>query len=519
MIKRYFYIPSIADIFFIVIFLYLSFSGGTRLLIDCDTGYHIRAGEFIIGSVSVPRYDIFSFISPPLPWIAHEWLSEVIMALVHRLLGLTGIVVLFAFVISLTASFFFQVIRSYKRDIILSALLVALVVGSTQLHWLARPHIFSLFFLVIWYYVLDLYQYGGKNYLYVLLIVLLFWVNMHGGFIVSFLLTGIYLFGNVVKTIMAGRKDKAKWLKNTKDLGFIMTLCFLISFINPYGYKILLFPFSLMSSTFIMNNIGEFLSPNFHRMMPFTYLLYLLITIFAVSKLRLNIIEALLIVMFTHMALYSVRFIPIFAIISAPIILKRADELIAKSEGNVWNFLKNRTNNITHVEAASRGHIWPIVTILLVVILSLNGKIAYSFDSAIKPADAAAFLNREKLTGNMFNEREFGDYIIYSLWPKYQVITDGRADVYGEEKMKEYFKVVRIEAGWNQVLSKYNINWIIHNTNSALSTFLLEREDWKIIYADKVASIFVRNTPENQYIINRYANVEKTVKNNIGTTE
>jgi len=72
MIKRCFFIPSIADIFFIVIFLYLSFWGGLRLLIDCDTGYHIRAGEFIISSVSVPRYDIFSFISPPLPWIAHE---------------------------------------------------------------------------------------------------------------------------------------------------------------------------------------------------------------------------------------------------------------------------------------------------------------------------------------------------------------------------------------------------------------------------------------------------------------
>jgi len=268
-----------------------------------------------------------------------------------------------------------------------------------------------------------------------------------------------------------------------------------------------------------MNNIGEFLSPNFHRMMPFTYLLYLLITIFAVSKLRLNIIEALLIVMFTHMALYSVRFVPIFAIISAPIILKRADELIAKSEGNVCNFLKHRTNNITHVEAASRGHIWPIVTILLVVMLSLHGKIAYSFDSAIKPADAAAFLNREKLTCNMFNEREFGDYIIYSLWPKYHVFTDGRADVYGEERMKEYFRVVRIEPGWNEVLNQYNINWIIHNTNSSFCTFLLAREDWKIIYADKVASIFVRNTPENQYIINKYAYVEKTAKNTMSATK
>jgi hypothetical protein len=85
--------------------------------------------------------------------------------------------------------------------------------------------------------------------------------------------------------------------------------------------------------------------------------------------------------------------------------------------------------------------------------------------------------------------------------------------MYGEERLKEYCKVERIEPGWNKVLSKYKINWIIHESNSMLSAFLLEREDWKIIYADKVASIFVRNTPENQYIINKYAYVEEMVKN------
>ena len=88
--------PSIADAIFLALFLYICLFVGQGLLIDADTGHHIRAGEYILNTHSVPKADIFSFITPPLPWTNHGWLSEVIMALVHRKFGLTGIVIFFA---------------------------------------------------------------------------------------------------------------------------------------------------------------------------------------------------------------------------------------------------------------------------------------------------------------------------------------------------------------------------------------------------------------------------------------
>ena len=63
-----------------------------------------------------------------------------------------------------------------------------------------------------------------------------------------------------------------------------------------------------------------------------------------------------------------------------------------------------------------------------------------------------------------------------------------------------------------EVLEKYNINWIMYNANSALSLFLLERDDWKMIYADKVANIFVKNTMENQHLIEKYPDVELVIE-------
>ncbi|MDI6801271.1 MAG: hypothetical protein QMD01_04350 [Thermodesulfovibrionales bacterium] len=167
------FIPSISDIFFISIFLYLSFSAGQGLLSDCDTGYHIRAGEWIIDNLSIPRHDMFSFITPSLPWTAHEWGSEVIIALIHKSFGLTGIVIFFSFVISITYYFFFKILKSSSNNILISAFVMALVIGSSQIHWLARPHIFSLLFMVIWYYLLDLYQYKDRNYLYLLPVIML----------------------------------------------------------------------------------------------------------------------------------------------------------------------------------------------------------------------------------------------------------------------------------------------------------------------------------------------------------
>jgi hypothetical protein len=111
----------------------------------------------------------------------------------------------------------------------------------------------------------------------------------------------------------------------------------------------------------------------------------------------------------------------------------------------------------------------------------------------------------------MFNHREFGDYLIYALWPQYRVFADGRSDMYGEERLKAYFKVERIEPGWHELLNQYEINWIIHESNSMLSTVLLEKKDWALIYTDNVANIFMRNTPGNRYIINKYKSIIETV--------
>lgn len=499
-------LPSIADILFLCIFLYYSFVEGMSLLADCDTGYHIRAGEYIIATLSIPRYDIFSYFSHPIPWTAHEWLSEVVMAIIHRAAGLTGIVVFFAFLIASVYYLLFKVVRTYNGNILVAILVVILAIASSHIHWLARPHIFSLLLMVAWYYILDTYQYNGRTYLYLLPLIMLLWVNLHGGFIAGFILIGVYLFGNLVSFFISPDAQREGYKEKTKLLGLATVACILVSMVNPYGYHILMLPFDLTSNRLILDNVSEYLSPNFHQPMPFKYLLFLMIAMFAITTKALNIIEIVLVLLFTSMSLYSSRFIPLFAIIVTPILVKQAEIILGQGDWRYADFLKKKSEDIVATDATTNGYVWPVVGILVAVIFVASNKIEYSFDKKKKPVAAVEFLKKEHLSGNMFNDDEFGDYIIYASWPGYSVFFDGR--FLDADRMKDYLKVTRLKPGWDEVFKKYKIDWVIYDASSTLSLFLLERDEWKLIYADKVANIFIKNTPENQFLIKKYPDVK-----------
>jgi len=506
--KRLSVVPSIADILFVSVFLLLALRMGQGLLSDADTGYHIRAGEYILETHTVPKQDIFSYTTPPLPWTAHEWLSEVIMAVIHKAAGLTGLVTFFSFVIAFTYYLLFRILRAQGGNILTATAVMLLVVASSQIHWLARPHIFSLLLLVLWYFVLDEYQYRDKNYLYIFPPVMLLWVNLHGGFIIGLVLIGVYLVINLLKALLSFEGEKIVLARKTKALGLALAACLLVSIVNPDGYHILLFPFKLTSSKFIMDRVSEFLPPNFHEPLPFKYLFFFMLALLAVSPRRLNLIELALLLLFTNMALYSARYIPLFAIMAAPVLLRQFDSLVDQWDGKWANFVKGRDKRLAATDASARGFLWPVAALLLVGTFVLNGELVYRFDKNAKAVEAVEFMKETHLSGNMFNNDEIGDYIIYASWPDYRVFFDGRSDMYGVDRIKEYEKVTGIKTGWEGVLEKYDVNWIIFNTDSVLSRFLLQRDDWKLIYADKVASIFIRNIPENREVIDNNKNTK-----------
>ena len=504
-----FFLPSLSQMVFLVVFIACFTASGSFLLGDGDTGYHIRAGEIILRDLAVPRHDPFSFITPPLPWTAHEWLSEVLMSIVHKAMGIPGIVVFFALLLSTTYWLLFRWIRARRRNILMDLLVLVLVVLSSRIHWLARPHVFSLFLIVLLYQILILHQEDRGNYLYVIPPMMLLWVNLHGGFIVGFLFLGIFLSGHFLGYFVSKGEERPVSATKGKQMSLVFAASVLAACVNPFGAQALLFPFRVVSETYLMDNVHEFLSPNFHEAVPYRYLLLFLIGILGVSRARLNFGELALVLLFTSMSLYSARYIPLAAIVYAPVLSKYGDILIRQSEARWSRLLRERSLVYERIEVSAKGFIIPLLVLGVITALS-TGNIPIRFPKKIAPTTAVDFLRSNPLQGNMFNNDEIGDYVIYWLYPNYKVFMDGRSDMYGESILKEYSKVIAIEPGWKDVLNKYDINYIFYYTNSVLVRHLLTDEGWRRIYVDNVASIFLRNTPGNAESIVRYLPRGKT---------
>jgi hypothetical protein len=500
-------IPSIADMLFCVILLFLSFSSTSGLLADGDTGYHIRAGQYIIQTLTVPKTDIFSFHTPALPWTAHEWLSEVIMATVHDLAGLSGVVAFFAVLLACTITLLFKILRSYGAPTLLATAIALFVCCASQIHWLARPHVFSFLLMIIWHYLLESWQRGTMNRLYLLPLSMLLWVNLHGGFLGGFILLGAYLVGNLFHTLSRPLDERELYRKRLCQLMLTAGACLLACLCNPRGYQILLFPFKLVSNRFLMDHVSEFLSPNFHDFLPFKYLLLLLVARLALSKRRAEPTELVLVLIFTNMALYSARYIPLFALVVAPTLVRQSEQAQSIS-GKLADFFRTRSDNIARLDARATGLLWPAAALIAVAVAIGSGHIHQGFDAKVKAVAAVEFLMHEKIAGNMFNDDEFGDYLIYRGYPSYRVFFDGRSDMYGTDKLQEYFKITGFEAGWERIIDKYRITWVFYGTNSNLSRFLLNKRDWVLIYSDRVASIFVKDLPQYGYLKAKYR-VEK----------
>lgn len=503
-LKKLFFLPSIENMLFLSIFVYLSINKGMGLLGDGDTGYHIRAGEWILSHRSVPYHDMFSFLTPPLPWTAHEWLSEIIMALVHNAFGLTGLSVFFAAILALVSLLLFRMLKREGNNIIVAVFLVLLATISSQIHWLARPHVFSLLFFLLWYWILEEYRLRGTNRLYLLPAIMLLWVNLHGGFLAGFMLLCIYLAADLPGCFARCSELRSEARQRLKSLIIILAICVPVSCINPYGFHILLFPFNLVSNKLIMDSVTEFLSPNFHEPSPFKYLILALVTILALSRKKLRLVELLLLLVFLNMSLYSVRYIPLFALVSAPIFMRYIDLLLADTQGKFSAFLAKKAANFSKIDASSGGILWPLAAVGTITWLVASGTIQYGFNHKDMPVEAVKFIEKAQIPGNMFNNDEFGDYVIYAAWPRYKVFFDGRSDMYGSSRLKEYMQIINFEDGWENTLEKYRINWIFFDTNSRFTRYLKERKDWVLIYQDKVACIFIKNTAENHLIINKF---------------
>lgn len=92
----------------------------------------------------------------------------------------------------------------------------------------------------------------------------------------------------------------------------------------------------------------------------------------------------------------------------------------------------------------------------------------------------------------MFNEFDWGGYLLLRLYPGQQIFMDGHTHIYGEDLTREYERVISLAPGWEEILAKYDVTWVIVRRNSPLVNALSQSDDWTVSYQDDTAVILTR---------------------------
>jgi len=328
-------------------------------------------------------------------------------------------------------------------------------------------------------------------------VLMLFWVNIHGMFLLGILIWLAYLIGNVFDQSIRGW-----WQSKESRFIFIGGLASIpVTFLSPSGPGIWKSIFELGSNAYITSRIPEYQSANFHLpgTWPFILMLGLLIIGLGLNAKKLSMNSILLLAGFSMLALYSSRMIPIFAIVAAPIASEAFSNWLL-SDKPQSRFSKMEAF-IQNMETQSGGAIWVFITAIIVTGLFASGATIDSthegnvFDAQVFPVEAVHWLKGHPQNGHMLNDFNWGGYILLETWPEYQIFMDGHTHIYGEALTREYEQVITTSQGWESVLEKYQIKWVILPSSSLLA-HTLESQEWEILYDDETAVILRdRSTP------------------------
>ena len=258
------------------------------------------------------------------PWYAWEWLYDLLIARIHQAMGLNGVVFFTALVIAGTFAFALRLTLARGGNLPLTLTLLALALGASAIHLFARPHVLSWLLVVIWFERLDSWDRAvdraSDRALFWLPVLMLVWVNLHGGFLTGFILLGLYFAGNFLRSLTAPESAERQVAgQRLRLLGMITLLSLVATLANPYGYKLHVHIFEYLSNRFLMNHIEEFLSPNFHGLAEQCFALLLGITMIALAAEREKPRPSLLLVILfaAGSGLYASRNLPVSSLLLA----------------------------------------------------------------------------------------------------------------------------------------------------------------------------------------------------------
>ncbi|HET9847866.1 MAG TPA: hypothetical protein VFR68_04840 [Candidatus Dormibacteraeota bacterium] len=470
---------------------------------DPDFWWHLTTGNWILSHHAVPRHDLYTFTVSDHRWITHEWLSEVILAMLYAVGRLPPVSLVLGAVTA--AGFVFVYLSTDRRvNFVIRGLTLALGVAAANPIWGPRIQMITFALSALTYWWVRRYCEGRSRALYALPLLMLLWVNLHAGFVFAYAIVGIALLVEGIRYLL--RRPDALPFAQLRAMAVVLVASVAVAIINPNGWDIYLYPFQTGGSQVQQQLIVEWFSPNFQmpQIWAFELMIFLIIGAIALAR-RIEPRQFLLLLLGLGMALHSVRNLPFFMLVAVPALTDYAQQARERLSWT-WPRRLPRTSPLTF----ALNLVMIVALALLVLVASapslvqrVNGKLV-ARDFPIKAAD---FLVQHPAPGHMLNVYGWGGYLIFRLNdPSHPqpVFVFGDAALDGDQLLSDYSHLQSLAPDQQKLLDRYQINWVIFHSDDPIITELRQLHSspghtgWFELATFDKATIMMRDTPENR---------------------
>ncbi len=449
---------------------------------DPDVWWHTVIGQHILATHTWPTADFYSFTAPGAPWMAYEWLGEVVMALAAHLGFFKGLTVLLMVLGAIYMALLYGYASLFSGNSKAALVACAIFLPLLTVFFTPRPQLIGYIFLVMTMIFLERYRQGKQKSLWILPPLFLVWVNTHGSFVFGLTVFGIYWVSGWFNFEVGGVRAEPWTPAQRRHLALVFLLCVIALTITPYGTRQAAYPLQMAFAEPVnVAHISEWQSLDFRIWQ--TKFLLVVILLFWFSHIPLRQTYRLETVALLLLATYSCfvhrRFIPFLVLIITPLIAKMLARWIPKYRPEVD-------------KPAANALLIGLVAFGLVMTFPSYKKLSEAVAEHY-PVKAVEYLSKHPEPGPMLNEYAWGGYLIWSPDFHRKVFVDGRADFYEfAGVLADYLSISDVKPNTFFLMRKYGIRLCLIHQDAPLATMLSATPSWKKVYQDKLSAIFVK---------------------------
>jgi len=477
--------------------------GFLRAVGPLDFWWHLKAGEIIVTTKSIPRTDLFSFTCTAKPFILQNWLGEVVYYATYEAGGLALIVALNTALLVAALVPVYHLCYRAAGGVRLAVASAFLPVVALLTFGNVRLQAFSFVFFSATYWALLAYRSRQHDLVWTLPFVMLVWVNIHGGFVLGLTLIGLVLASESARRLVHGPRSDTLSGPELRRLAYVLVLCALATLVNPEGYGAYSSVTAVTHDPVSQSFVTEWQRPRLDELgvLGFYAPLVLAVLVLASSELRADLTELVVFVAFAGFAMTAIRNAVWFVLASAPIVARHLPTVgILRSRRRAGSGVASRDpapvrHGLNAVLALSMAAVAVFLSPWMRIRLSPVG--ARSLLDPKTPVGAVDYMEMHDLRGSTFSPEAYGDYLVWRLWPRQRSFVDSRVHLFQEcLAVANDYNLMFFDSRWEDRLRRYDVTYVLLDKADSQSRRMIDdaRESarWRLLYEDDVSVLFER---------------------------